>query len=154
MSIALVALLKIIILASFKQFILPDKTSYIALETPGSILPTETAVSAPDDIRPEPVDKEMFQNQCSHLSNIICAHCGKAYVQIIVECIAAHPSTSGTDLGRIPSLHSVAPSAEPATWVDVGRPLPTCTEVVSTDSADYGRPRSTDLNPGKKTLPT
>jgi hypothetical protein len=57
MSIALVALLKIIILASFKQFILPDKTSYIALETPGSILPTETAVSAPDDIRPEPVDK-------------------------------------------------------------------------------------------------
>ncbi|KAJ7910306.1 hypothetical protein B0H13DRAFT_1876841 [Mycena leptocephala] len=52
------------------------------------------------------------------------------------------------------TLHSVTPSAELATWVDIGRPLPTCTEVVSTDSADYGRPRSTDLNPGKKTLPT
>ncbi|KAJ7833822.1 hypothetical protein B0H13DRAFT_2428017 [Mycena leptocephala] len=52
------------------------------------------------------------------------------------------------------SLHSVAPSAEPATWVDVGRPLPTRSEVASTDSADYGRPRSTDLNPGKQTLPT
>ncbi|KAJ7907477.1 hypothetical protein B0H13DRAFT_1879524 [Mycena leptocephala] len=52
------------------------------------------------------------------------------------------------------SLHSVVPSAEPATWVDIGRPLPTYTEVASTDSADYGRPRSTDLNSGKQTLPT
>ncbi|KAJ7802779.1 hypothetical protein B0H13DRAFT_1931704 [Mycena leptocephala] len=52
------------------------------------------------------------------------------------------------------ALHSAAPSAEPVTWVDLSRPLPTFTEVASTDSADYGRPRSTNLNPGKQTLPT
>jgi hypothetical protein len=55
---------------------------------------------------------------------------------------------------RRDSLHSAAPSGEPVTWVDIGRPLATCTEVMSADSADHGRPRSTDVNPGKQTLPT
>ncbi|KAJ7797870.1 hypothetical protein B0H14DRAFT_3493162 [Mycena olivaceomarginata] len=55
---------------------------------------------------------------------------------------------------RIHALRLSISTMEPVTWMDVGRPLPTCTEVASTDSADYGRPRSTDLDPGKQTLPT
>ncbi|KAJ7930055.1 hypothetical protein B0H13DRAFT_913330 [Mycena leptocephala] len=122
MSTALIALLKIIILASFKQSILPDKTSYIAaLETPqlsGGILPMETAVSIPDDIRPEPVDEEMLRNQCSHLLNIIRARCGEAYVQIIAELVEGcteHPSTTVVEtipifVGFLPVAGNVHPT--------------------------------------------
>ncbi|KAJ7910760.1 hypothetical protein B0H13DRAFT_1876354 [Mycena leptocephala] len=72
-----------------------------------------------------------------------------------VQCAERKPGWVAVQLScrKVQSLHSVAPLAEPATWVDVGRPLPTRSEVASTDSADYGRPRSTDLNPGKQTLP-
>jgi len=69
-------------------------------------------VSMPEDVHLEPVNEDMLQEQCSHLSNTLHARCAEAYVQILAEFIdgcTKYPSpTALTTIKHLPHLIPLA----------------------------------------------
>ncbi|KAJ7699628.1 hypothetical protein B0H17DRAFT_1196241 [Mycena rosella] len=89
----LIALLKIAILASFSQVIPWDKSSYLAaLENPhlpSGILPADTATTIPEDVRREPLDNEMMQEQLARLWGAVRARCEEGLVLVLADFLDA-----------------------------------------------------------------
>ncbi|KAJ6595655.1 hypothetical protein DFH09DRAFT_144357 [Mycena vulgaris] len=111
-SAILITLIKSIILLSFKEAIPQDKSGCIAAldnpQLPSGILPTETAVTVPEDFRIEPVDDRVLQEQCARLSDAVSARCDEAFVRILAEFVdscAESPSQEAAEaLSSLPAL--------------------------------------------------